>query len=37
MVDVGEGKVETRPYDIELLNEKYLDVAPVGGAVQVSC
>jgi hypothetical protein len=36
MVDIGEGKVETRPYDIELLNDKYLDVAPVGGAVQVS-
>ncbi|KAH8084097.1 hypothetical protein HD553DRAFT_342487 [Filobasidium floriforme] len=35
MVDMGEGKVETRPYDIELLNDKYLDVAPVGGAVQI--
>lgn len=36
MIDIGEGKVETRSFDVEILNEKYLDVAPVGGAVQVS-
>ena len=36
LVDIGNGKIETKSFDVEVLNDKYLDVAPVGGAVQVS-
>jgi beta-1,2-xylosyltransferase len=36
LVDLGNGTTRAIPYDVETLNAHYLDVAPVGGAVQVS-
>jgi hypothetical protein len=36
LIDLGNGTVAAKLYDVEQLNDLYLDVAPVGGAVQVS-
>jgi len=36
LVDLGNGTTRAIPFDVETLNAHYLDVAPVGGAVQVS-
>lgn len=35
LVDMGDGKVELRKYEAGKMNEMYMDVAPVGGAMQV--
>jgi hypothetical protein len=36
LIDLGNGKSERKEFEKEVLNERYMDVAPVGGAVQVS-
>lgn len=36
LVHVGK-RIQRMKYPIKELNERFLDIAPVGGAVQVSC
>jgi hypothetical protein len=36
LTDLGNGTTRAMSYDVETLNARYLDVAAVGGAVQVS-